>query len=359
MDNLIQLTEKIEETYGAFRSYRVPSENVGLTDAGYLDTGKNRFRVPFETLDVLAEWTRIPRTFYRELPPGLQSSLFNGCWRRAVSDGKLPRHIRVRLDAEKRFVGFDDPQLLRISPSKVIGVIQTSLPEGLSSEQIQVARCDSTPGRLWLSLFSPDIEDQPRPGDIINGGIDIVHHLSGKAGTRVSCYLRRLVCTNGVTIHVCQEDRQLRTRRLANGRFDEADMLRQLDHLLSQAWSQLPEKIEAIKGLLQKDQMPTEYLRQQRTRFSLNDRMLNAIERAIHEDELGQTGTQYDVFNALSRVATHDEDLTFRQRHTLSRMAGEFSQQTVHRCERCGQWVREQDDVHEDDQASQEHEQSE
>lgn len=359
MDNLIQLTERIEEAYGAFRNCSVPSANVELTEAGYLDTGKNRFRVPFDNLDVLAEWTRIPRTFYRELPPELQSSLFNVCWRRAVSDGKLPRHIRVRLDAEKRFVGFDDPQLLRISPSKVIGVIQTSLPEGLSSEQIQVARCDSTPGRLWLSLFSPDIEDQPRPGDIINGGIDIVHHLSGKAGTRVSCYLRRLVCTNGATIHVCQEDRQLRTRRLANGRFDEADMLRQLDHLLGQAWSQLPEKIEAIKSLLQKDQMPIPYLRQQRTRFSLNQRTLNAIERAIGNDELGLTGTQYDVFNAISRVATHEEDLTFRQRRLLGRMAGEFSQQTVHKCEKCGQWVREQEDIPENDVGDQKDEQSE
>ena len=132
-------------------------------------------------------------------------------------------------------------------------------------------------------------------------------------------------------------------------------MLAQIQRLLSEAWAQLPAKLQAIEGLLQKERMSIEYLRQQRTRFSLNDRMLTVIERAINQDELGPTGSQYDIFNALSRVATHDESLTFRQRRTLSRMAGEFSQQTAHKCQKCGQWVRDQEDIHEDESATQGH----
>jgi hypothetical protein len=66
---------------------------------------------------------------------------------------------------------------------------------------------------------------------------------------------------------------------------------------------------------------------------------LAGIEHAMYEDELEPTKKQYDIFNAISRVATHDENLTFRQRRTLSRMAGEFSQQTVHQCKTCGQWI--------------------
>lgn len=82
-----------------------------------------------------------------------------------------------------------------------------------------------------------------------------------------------------------------------------------------------------------------DFLRQQRTRFLLNNRILQAIEEAIRQDEIEPTNTQYDWFNAISRVATHDELLNFRQRRTLSRMAGEFSQYTAHQCRQCGSWI--------------------
>jgi len=359
MENLTQLTERIKETYGSLPSYEVSSEKISLTDAGCLDTGKNQFPVLFESLDQLADKAHIPKHFFQRLPPDLQSVLFNRCWQRAISDGVIPRHMRVNLNAANQVIGFDDPRLLRISLVRLMEVMQLSLPKELSPEQVSIARFDSTPQRLWISCFSPNKEDSPKPGDIINGGVDVVHYLAGDQGTQISCYLRRLQCANGAVVHVCREDRPLRARRLLNGRFDEADMLGQIHRLLSDAWTQLPEKMRAIEELRHKDRMPIEYLRQQRTRFSLNERMLTAIERAINQDELGPTGKQWDIFNALSRVATHDENLTFRQRRTLSRMAGEFSQQTAHRCSQCGQWVLEQDDVHEEDSLVQEHGQSE
>jgi len=359
MQNLMQLTETVKETYGSLPSYEVSSETISLTDTGCLDTGKNQFPVLFESQDQLADKTHIPKHFFQELPPNLQAVLFNWRWQRAISDGVIPRHMRVNLNAANQVIGFDDPRLLRISLVKLMEVIRLSLPKELSPEQVSVARFDSTPQRLWISCFSPDKRGQPRAGDIINGGVDVVHYLSGNKGTQISCYLRRLQCANGAVVHVCRDDHPLRARRLLNGRFDEADMLGQIHRLLSEAWTQLPEKMRAIEELRDKDRMPIEYLRQQRTRFSLNERMLTAIERAINQDELGPTGKQWDIFNALSRVATHDESLTFRQRRTLSRMAGEFSQQTAHRCAQCGQWVREQDDAHTDDSVLQEQDQSE
>ena len=359
MENLIQLTERVEETYGSLPSYEVSSEKISLTDAGCLDTGKNQFPVLFESLDQLADKAHIPTHFFRKLPPDLQATLFNRCWQGVISDGRIPRRMRVNLNAASQVIGFDDPRLLRISLVKLMEAIQSSLPRELSPEQIGVARFDSTPHRLWISCFSPAVEGQPQPGDIVNGGVDVVHYLSGDKGCQIFCYLRRLRCKNGLVVHVCQEDRQLRARRLANGRFDEADMLVQIQRLLNEAWAQLPAKLQAIEGLLHKDRMPIEYLRQHRTRFSLNDRMLNAIERALHADEFDPTGTQYDILNALSRVATHNETLTFRQRRTLNRMAGEFSQQTAHRCEKCGQWVRDQEDVQEEDSGFLEHDRSE
>ena len=116
-------------------------------------------------------------------------------------------------------------------------------------------------------------------------------------------------------------------------------MLNQIRRLLGEAWAQLQGKLDAVEKLLSEKRMPMDFLRQQRTRFSLSNGILAAIEHAIREDELGSTDSQYDVFNAISRVASHDNGLTFRQRRTLSRMAGEFSQQTAQLCDKCGQWI--------------------
>jgi hypothetical protein len=116
-------------------------------------------------------------------------------------------------------------------------------------------------------------------------------------------------------------------------------MLAQSHRVLVEVWAQVGAKLDAIKGLLEKKKVSFDFLRQQRTRFSLNNRVVRAIETAISEDEFGPTNTQYDIFNGISRVATHDENLSFRQRRTLSRMAGEFSQQTVNRCDKCGSWI--------------------
>ena len=116
-------------------------------------------------------------------------------------------------------------------------------------------------------------------------------------------------------------------------------MLRQIRRLLSEAWRQVTHKLNAIEDLLQKERVSSDFLRQQRTRFSLNNRIIQSIESALGQDELGPTNTQYDWFNALSRVATHDERLSFRQYRTLSRLAGEFSQHRVQRCGQCGNWI--------------------
>jgi hypothetical protein len=359
MQNLAQLTEQIKEEYSNLHSYDVLSKDISLTEEGYLNTGKNKFLVRLDGLDQLAEKADIRKKFLRRLPLDVRAMLFNCCFQMAISDGKVPRDMRINLSSDAEVTGFDDPTLLRISPVQLIDVICRSLPEGLSPKQISVGRFSSTPRWLWISCFSPEIVSEPRPHDIINGGIDVVHYLSGDKGTQINCYLRRLVCLNGATAHICGENRQLRARRLHNGRFDEADMLDQMHRLLTEAWAQLNDKLDAIKGLLGKDRMPIEFLRQQRTKFSLNDRVLSAIERAIREDELGWTDTQYDIFNALSRVATHEQDLTFRQQRTLNHMAGEFSQQTAHRCDTCGQWVVNQGDVREESSAVQEDHQPE
>ena len=117
------------------------------------------------------------------------------------------------------------------------------------------------------------------------------------------------------------------------------DMLRQAGRLLSRAWRQVREKLAAMVSLFGQRGISMEFLRQQRTRFSLSNSTLRAIEQALNEDEFESTDSLFDWFNAVSRVASHNGQLSFRQRRTLGRIAGELSQFSVHRCSACGSWL--------------------
>jgi hypothetical protein len=237
METLSLIAEKIREKYTGLKSYVIPSEKIALTDGGLLNTGKNEFPLTFEGLDQFAEIAEIPKPFFRTLEPDLRSMIFNRRFQTRLSDQRMPRDIRINLDQEGQIIGFDDPKLLRISPVKLIDILTSSLPNNLSAEKVKVARADIGPKKLQISCFSPENITEPRPGDIINAGIDIIHYTSGDAGTQISCYPRRLVCSNGATAHICNENKQLRVRRLNNGCFDEVDMLTQIQHRLTDAWS--------------------------------------------------------------------------------------------------------------------------
>lgn len=339
METLSLTAEKIREKYNGLKSYVIPSGKIAFTDGGLLSTGKNEFPLTFEGLDQFAEITEIPKPFFRTLEPDLRSMIFNRRFQTRLSDQRIPRDIRINLDQQNQLIGFDDPKLLRISPLKLIDVLTSSLPNNLSAEKVKVARADIGIKRLQISCFSPDNITEPRPGDIINGGIDIIHYTSGDTATQINCYLRRLVCSNGATAHICNDNKHLRVRRLNNGSFDEVDMLTQICHRLTEAWSQIDTKLDSVRALIKKTRTSLDFLQQQRIRFSLNNRILTAIQHAIDQDELGPTNTQFDIFNAISRVGTHNEALTFRQRRTLGQLAGEFSQQDIHKCDKCGSWL--------------------
>jgi len=339
VENLAQLAQQIEEKYGGLSSFVVSAQQIRLTEAGLLSTGKNQFRLTIEGSAQFARGSKIPVRFFLGLPPDLQAVLFNRLFQVNFATGSAIDDIRINLNKEQQVIGYDDPRLLKIAPSKLMGVVVSSLPQGLSTEQIRVSRLHLSATIVSFSCFSPDIKTQPRVDDIVEAGIDIHHSTTGEFGTQVRCYLRCQVCSNGASAHICQDEKQARARRLPNGRFDEQDMLDQLRRLLVQGWAQRGEKLDAVKSLLDKPGVSIDFLRQQRAKFSLNNRVLEEIEVAMDQDELGKTGTQYDLFNAISRVASHDLALSLRQQRRMMFMAGEFSQQAVRRCPQCGSWL--------------------
>lgn len=339
MENLDQLTQKISKLYGGLKSFVVSTQQIALTENGLLNTGKNEFALSREASEQFARFLKIPGDFYLTLEPDLRSLIFNRRFKAKAVEGGIGPDVRITLNQDNHIIGYDDPKLLKINPMTLMEVVSNSLPQGLSAQQVEVSRLHLSSTILSFSCYSPQIESQPRVGDVINGGIDVHHGASGEFGTQIRCYLRRQICSNGACTHICEDEKYVRARRLANGRFDDKDMVDQIQRLLKEAWAQLDGKLEAIKGLLSRDRPSLDFLRQQRTRFSLNNRVLREVEIAMNQDELGPTHTQFDLFNAISRAATHSDPLSLRQQRRMMFMAGEFSQQDVHRCPHCGSWL--------------------
>lgn len=336
--SLAQTVEMVAREYAGHRSVIERVRNMTLTDGGHLRSGYGAYPLAHSAEEQLAHILGMPTWFYSRLDGDLRSAYFSRHFVPRTDVLGVPPELRIHIDGRQQIIGFDDPRLLRISPPRLMDVVTDTLPRGLSAEQIRVAVFSASADRFHINLISPDMRKEPRVGDVINGGIDVLHHAAGGRGTQVHCYLRRLVCSNGAIVHVCNGRTKIRSRRLPNGRFDEQDVLRQMGRVLSQAWGQVEEKLAATVSLLGQRAISMEFLRQQRARFSLSNRTLDAIEQALQADELEATNSRFDWFNAISRVASHHTPLSFRQRRILARIAGELSQLHVDRCSECGRW---------------------
>ena len=179
---------------------------------------------------------------------------------------------------------------------------------------------------------------EPRPGDVLHGGIRIRHSQAGASPTVVMSYIHRLVCSNGTMQRVCLQGKPSRTKRSKAGSSPKR-ILEAIKTQISQAWAQLDERLRGVKELLNHP-MPVDQLPEGlRGRWSVNRTVAAEIAQALQDDELGRTGTEYDLVNAISRVATHSARLAPRYAAHLCLAAGMFAQRHIHQCPTCGSWL--------------------
>ncbi len=343
MMNLAQFAEQVVGRYADQRRVVLPTESISVSDDGFLETGGERYQIGDQAWSALATYSKLQPGALASLELAERAFLLNRRIPRAT-EFRFPTRMRLTFTgaSQNRVVGICDAHLLHLGVDELLSAIVGTVPDGFPAEEVTVDRWRHTEDSFELTLFSPSIKRQPRPGDVINGGVYIRYSTTGEFATDVKCFVRRFVCANGQIQHVCVgKDQVARTRRLSAERHEQQAMIEQLDRLLRRAWSQLDEKLDALKDLLNQPPADSGIFERYRARLGLNNRLIEAIETAMHEDELEPTDSLYDFVNAVSRVATHgsDELLTPRQRRTLLRGAGELSLRHVRRCSACGTWL--------------------
>ena len=341
MQTLAQFIQQIEEQYADVHTESFLTEKIGMSNLGSLCAGDQQLRLSAEAECQFARRLSIPPAFLPTIEPDIRAMLFNRRLQGELAAGTIPAEMHLIVDKDRRVLGFDDPLLLKLTATSLLQLVLSSVPPHLSAERIEVSRVDCSPTILSFSCFTPQKAIEPRVGDVVNGGIDVHHTITGESATQIRCYFQRLVCKNGATVHICRDGKRARSRRLSTSTFAQVDMVMQIRGLLVTAWQQIDDKLDAMTKLLEQPPVSFQFLDRQRTRFSLNNDIIQAIENAIDDDELAPTDSPLDLFNAMSRTATHEESLSLRQRRTLMYMAGEFSQHHVRLCSQCGSLIME------------------
>jgi hypothetical protein len=216
------------------------------------------------------------------------------------------------------------------------GVIR-AVAEGLEteSEGLSVAEIDCNIDRLDLKLVSSTRAIAVRAGDVVQSGLHIVHHRFGEHATLIEAFILRMVCGNGMTRRECVRDGIARTRKLSVDLPDGDELqMNQIRRLTRQTWNGLQAQLEALQATSERPANVRELLTRwlQRARISANVMMPRLLEAWRVE---GEENTHYGAVNALTRMATHDLDLSERQRRVLAALAGILAFSEVHLCPRC------------------------
>jgi hypothetical protein len=290
---------------------------------------------------------------------GLQFDVDEHGWERMLGDVGAPtsyfsdRSSTLKAMALAEHVGGDDlgraPKLIlrdnklfSISRGDLINLpvteILTAIREelGTEGESLTVARIDRDAGRLEVDLVSPTKAIQVRRGDIVRAGIHILHDRYGKQATVIEAYIYRLLCLNGMTRRECPAYGGVaRTRRLPVGYPKGRELqLNQVRCLTRQHWNGLQSQLEEMRASSDRAVHVEELLARsiQRARISARTMMPRLL--AAWELE-GSENTYFGAVNALTRVATHDRELSRRQRRMLAALGGLLAFSRVHLCPRC------------------------
>jgi hypothetical protein len=230
--------------------------------------------------------------------------------------------------------------LVELTHAELLGAITDAL--GNHADRLVVSRTHQADGRVELELVSSEKALEIRPGDVVTAGLHIEHSRYGEQATQIQTFVYRLICANGMMRRECVATQGIvRTRKLPVHHPQAKELLLdQVRRLTARTWGGLePQLLELQATSARRADVPA-LLRQwaQRARVSIRttdtgrtimDRLLNAWRTE------GQEDTYYAAVNAFTRVASHDAELSQRQRRVLSLLGGLLAFSGAHICPHC------------------------
>ncbi|MFC1635088.1 hypothetical protein ACFL5Z_09620 [Planctomycetota bacterium] len=333
----------LQDALNGIRATQVDYFEANLKELQY--AGGNCVKIGMDTYELasdawrtLCRYSNVPHDLLPQLGRGLGQLVLrclNANGRRAKG---VPEEFRLSCDDKGQILTIAPSHLVRLTNPEITQIIEEIMPADIISETLY-AKSHLTQTAFELNIYTEQLSVEPRKGDILYGGVSIRHSQAGIFPTVVLGYIHRLICTNGMTQRICLAGKPARTKR-SKAQNSKEPVVNAIREQIQHAFVQLEDRLRGIKELTKHRLDISDLPESLRRRWSINKRVAAEIAVALNNDELGRTYTEYDLVNALSRVATHSRQLAQRYQRHLSLAAGMFAQHHIHQCPQCGTWLR-------------------
>lgn len=316
------------------RDIRLHKKNAGIR------VEDKAYRLRNDAKRWLAQHAGIPYPFFRDCEPDLQAILFERCFPRFLEKRGNDESVYLIIEDDSSVVSINESKLALLSSEEILELVLEHTPEKFDVTELRVPKFELN-GTTHITIVAPRISSELRPGDIVQGGIDIYHSETGLFGTRIESYLLRLVCRNGLVVRICTRHSEFPTRIRRAGEKNRELTRHRIGQMARVAWDEVDAKLSSLNQLARdrvKDVSGLVRSTGENLRFPA--RLIDTIIAAISQDEVEPSNTVYDVVNAISRVGTHDDSLSPVRRRYLQELAGELIVQRLERCPTCGDVVR-------------------
>lgn len=326
-----ELVGRLQKDEAGRQVDRVDSARIKMSNTGHIATERGEFTLSRAAMGELAKLCKVPAGFFAEVDPDLRSHIFNHQFRRLVADNTSL--TIVRNDSGITHVAKND--VLPCRPSCVVeSILREASPITISNgiHSIEYAVND----RIDVSLVSTALQTEPRPGDIAYGGI----HLSiDPTGTiQVGPAIWRLVCQNGALARECANGKH-RIRR-GSAVNSEATALNAVRQFARQSWASFERMASGLRRLANEhleDAQAVIYRLRERP-FFISAGAAKRVQRQLVRESQDEQPTLYDLFNAITSVGTHDEQVLQQYRFRLRLGAGALTRGRTGVCNECGRW---------------------
>lgn len=253
---------------------------------------------------------------------------------------------------EDRFIGFRRSRLVHLELAAAVRAIFDALGGERQSYSIHQLRV--TDDSITMEMMTPRRTHEVQVGDEVQGGISVSHSFLGTHPTTIDLFVYRLMCQNGMTLRHCVGHTEIsRSRRLKkNGEESKTAAIEQIKRMvverlrhqndLFRSLSQLPgAPLERAIGADDEDSMRRFLMPSLRATHLWSAQLWRRVLAPAWRHAHGGNGelNEFAAVNTITYVATHQRDLSFRQRRTLARLAGLLSFRRVHICPRCNSAV--------------------
>lgn len=314
-------------------SERVPMSQVRVV-GDRIFTKDREFLLESEGLKRLCRHFSAPADYLEKLPARLRDPLLSHhLSAMGKGEGRLNDRSSRVIYREGTFIDVARSDLHTLGSGEVLNAVRDGF--GSDSDSFEVQGLEIDQEAFCLDIVSPRVATEVRRGDVIQAGVRLEHSYTGERATSVTAFVARLQCSNGMVHRQCLGSRQTtRTRRL-NADREDAGMLQieQIKRMTQEVREKLGPTLDSIRKLAdQKAEVKEmdQFLRQARMHSS--DMATRLRDAWVIE---GSEQTAFGLFNAMTRLATHDTGLSARQRGMLARLAGIYANRSTHICPHC------------------------